>query len=171
MKEKTSSKIQAICAVVIVILTIVLGRNNYSILEQQKKEEQIQYRAYVSVVGATVEEIQQQKEVFLKLTIKNGGLTPAEKVTIVTYVTMGRERIGESTRSNSFLQPNQSDVYLKKIKIDELDLLKKDSGNFYVIEIYYEDYAQNEHGFIGKYYSAEIDGVKNLMVESGMEIK
>ena len=156
--NKYPEAIQAISAVIIALLTINTLLFNSALLKQQKREEIIQYRPYISVIGPTLirpslEKPQLPTAGDFAFEIENNGKTPARDVRFF-YSSASGVRFG-SKRKNSIIGPSQKNIFTSAVDdiTTEFNLIRNGNNKFFTLEIQYYDYARNCYRYLGKFVS------------------
>ena len=120
------------------------------LLNEQKTDSQIQYRAYISEVSADVETNvpnDPQYPYMIAFGFKNSGITPAYNIkTYLSDTVSGTiiDQAEEGSESN-IIGPGDVDYVDVPVSDNNLSSVLKGSGNFLTEEINYQDYFGENH--------------------------
>ncbi|HYR88446.1 MAG TPA: hypothetical protein VE422_30485 [Terriglobia bacterium] len=144
---------QSFLSIVMALLTAASVGTTYLLLAQQRKEEQIQYRAYVAINSVNLypndKDDASHFQFKLTLTLANAGTTPAHSMKVRRYLLVNDAISEEFTNSNeNFLGPNQDIDLNTGLNENVFQTAQIESGNFVVSETRYLDYANFEHKLV-----------------------
>lgn len=165
-----SSLMQAISSVLIASFTSAYVVFTVKSFLQQKKEEKLKYRAYISIVseelivdsspGANFDRI-------FRFYIQNNGTTPAINVRTSSYYFIDGEKQGLrdfNESPSSYLDPSASREVTVTMRSEDIVTLSALSRNYFIVEIQYQDYSGKEHIFVSKYQYAEYGSEQRLTI-------
>lgn len=152
-----SENITAWATVILVLVTIFYAWTTHSILNQEKKSESIQNRAYLSfhsgniIVNNAIGDPQKYQIVF---EIENNGYTPAQNIKKERYWIVGEnlKKVDDSIDiARDYIGPSQGETFRWPVSEKDITIMNESSGNYLMLKIIYEDYNQQEHVLVGKF--------------------
>ena len=115
--DNHSGSITAIATVALALAAFFSYQITIDLLKEQKVEEQIQFRSYVSITSASVDKStlnSQQYPFMISFAIKNSGLTPAYNVTANIFDTVSNKITNQSI-DNETITIGPSNTYYKTL--------------------------------------------------------
>ena len=172
--RKHSDLLQAISSAVVAffaVFALFSWRASIEILDQQKRAELIQNRAYISLNGALIEKHGMSYRAWFSL--ENAGNTPAHGLELVNYYSSNRikEVIGSDVGgSGGYLGPHQSWKFSLNWSNEQVERIKQSSGDYYVLEIHYADYLGQKHIFIATLNVGLVDQRYEFFIKNQTEL-
>lgn len=154
-----STIITTVATCVLAYYAVMGHMDTQSIINQQKRSDAIQFRAYLGVTGSLTRETSLENgdpyELKLNFSIKNNGQTPAAAVSTKLLWNADGVLASEAESSKFILNPGEfKNVPLVK-DYNFFEKFTKDGSNNYILfQVNYFDYQNEQHQYEVKYYTA-----------------
>ena len=162
--QSRAAIIQARSAQVIVLLTLAYVIITGLILNQQRREERIQYSAYLSINEMKIEPSPGNTAHPYKLifSVINNGQTPATDVKIAARFSFNNKT--DSIKGFGLIGPGQNNIYSVDTNNETLMAVNKGSNRFIILEVGYIDYSGQNHKLINEIMTSKLNEIYQIEI-------